>query len=73
MTLFVLEMQWPLGISELTRLSRLTKDLFELVERISSAVANNKSLEEARLDTTTTQWNLNDGDMVAPGVIGVEF
>ena len=45
-------------ICELTRLSRSTKDLFELVERISSAGANIKSLKEAWLDTTTPQGKL---------------
>lgn len=45
-------------ICELTRLSRSTKDLFELVERISGAGANIKSLKEAWLDTTTPQGKL---------------
>lgn len=45
-------------ICELTRLSRSTKDLFELVERISAAGANIKSLKEAWLDTTTPQGTL---------------
>lgn len=45
-------------ICELTRLSRSTKDLFELVERISGAGANIKSLKEAWLDTTTPQGTL---------------
>ena len=45
-------------ICELTRLSRSTKDLFELVERISNAGANIKSLKEAWLDTTTPQGKL---------------
>lgn len=43
-------------ICELTRLSRSTKDLFELVERIHGSGANIKSLKEGRwLDTTTSQ------------------
>ena len=43
-------------ICEITRLSRSTKDLFELVERINSAGANIKSLKEGKwLDTTTPQ------------------
>lgn len=45
-------------ISELTRLSRSTKDLFELVERIQSAGANLKSLKEPWLDTTTPSGKL---------------
>ena len=45
-------------ICELTRLSRSTKDLFELVERISGAGANIKSLKEAWLDTTSPQGKL---------------
>ena len=43
---------------ELTRLSRSTKDLFELVDRISAAGADIKSLKEALLDTTTPQGKL---------------
>ena len=42
-------------ITDLTRLSRSTKDLFALVERISSAGADIKSLKESWLDTTTPQ------------------
>lgn len=45
-------------VCELTRLSRSTKDLFELVERISAAGANIKSLKEAWLDTTTPHGKL---------------
>lgn len=45
-------------ICELTRLSRSTKDLFELVERISGVGANIKSLKEEWLDTTTPQGKL---------------
>ena len=40
-------------ISELTRLSRSTKDLFQLVDIIEKAGANIKSLKESWLDTTT--------------------
>ena len=45
-------------ICELTRLSRSVKDLFALVERISAAGANIKSLKEPWLDTTTPQGRL---------------
>lgn len=45
-------------ISELTRLSRSTKDLFVLVEQIHSKGANIKSLKENWLDTTTPQGKL---------------
>lgn len=45
-------------VCELTRLSRSTKDLFELVDRISSAGADIKSLKESWLDTTTPQGKL---------------
>ena len=45
-------------VCELTRLSRSTKDLFELVDRISGAGADIKSLKEAWLDTTTPQGKL---------------
>ena len=44
--------------SELTRLSRSTKDLFSIVEQIQSKGANIKSLKEAWLDTTTPQGKL---------------
>ena len=40
-------------ISELTRLSRSTKDLFAIVDLIQSKGANVKSLKETWLDTTT--------------------
>ena len=40
-------------VCELTRLSRSTKDLFELVERINACGADIKSLKESWLDTTT--------------------
>lgn len=45
-------------ISELTRLSRSTKDLFAIVEQIQSKGANIKSLKETWLDTTTPQGKL---------------
>lgn len=45
-------------VSELSRLSRSTKDLFEVVEKIHSAGAQIKSLKESWLDTTTPQGKL---------------
>ena len=45
-------------VSELTRLSRSTKDLFSLADQIEKAGANIKSLHEAWLDTTTPQGKL---------------
>ena len=45
-------------ISELTRLSRSTKDLFVIVEQIQFKGANIKSLKEAWLDTTTPHGKL---------------
>jgi len=45
-------------ISELTRLSRSTKDLFMIVELIQSKGADIKSLKEAWLDTTTPHGKL---------------
>lgn len=42
-------------VSDLTRLSRSTKDLFSLADRIHEAGADLKSLKEAWLDTTTPQ------------------
>ena len=45
-------------VCELTRLSRSTKDLFELVERISECGADIRSLKEAWLDTTTPHGKL---------------
>lgn len=45
-------------ISELTRLSRSTKDLFLIVEQIQSKGANIKSLKETWLDTTTPHGKL---------------
>jgi len=47
-----------LVICDLTRLSRSTKDLFELVDTIHSAGADIKSLKEPWLDTTTPQGRL---------------
>ena len=41
-------------LSELTRLSRSTKDLFTIVEQIEKMGGNMKSLKESWLDTTTT-------------------
>ena len=45
-------------VCELTRLSRSTKDLFELVDRISAAGADIKSIKECWLDTTTPHGKL---------------
>lgn len=45
-------------ISELTRLSRSTRDLFKLVDQIEKKGANIKSLRESWLDTTTPQGKL---------------
>lgn len=45
-------------ITELTRLSRSTKDLFKIVEHIHSKGANIKSLKESWLDTATPQGKL---------------
>lgn len=45
-------------VAELTRLSRSTKDLFDIVEQIQSKGANIKSLKESWLDTTTPQGKL---------------
>lgn len=45
-------------VCELTRLSRSTKDLFELVDRISASGADIKSLKESWLDTTTPHGKL---------------
>lgn len=45
-------------ISELTRLSRSTKDLFTIVETIESKVANIKFLKESWVNTTTPQGKL---------------
>lgn len=45
-------------VTDLTRLSRSTKDLFEIVEIIHSKGAEIKSLKESWLDTTTPQGKL---------------
>jgi len=45
-------------VSDLTRLSRSTKDLFNLVEQIEGKGAYIKSLKETWLDTTTPQGKL---------------
>ncbi|HZK70808.1 MAG TPA: recombinase family protein [Clostridia bacterium] len=45
-------------VTELTRLSRSTKDLFKLVEQLESKGADIKSLKESWLDTTTPQGKL---------------
>ena len=45
-------------VAELSRLSRSTKDLFEIVEKIHEAGAQIKSLKEPWLDTTTPQGRL---------------
>lgn len=45
-------------ISDLTRLSRSTKDLIEIVEMIGTKGANLKSLKESWLDTTTAHGKL---------------
>ena len=45
-------------ISELTRLSRSTKDLFTIVELIQSKGADIRSLKETWLDTTTPHGKL---------------
>lgn len=45
-------------VAELSRLSRSTKDLFEIVEKIHASGAQIKSLKESWLDTTTPQGKL---------------
>lgn len=45
-------------VTDLTRLGRSTKDLFNLVEQIENKGANVKSLKETWLDTTTPQGKL---------------
>ena len=45
-------------VSELTRLSRSTKDLFEIADQIRAKGADVKSLKESWLDTTTPQGKL---------------
>lgn len=44
-------------VTELTRLSRSTKDLFTLIDTIQSKGANIKSLKESWVDTTTPIGN----------------
>jgi DNA invertase Pin-like site-specific DNA recombinase len=45
-------------IADLTRLSRSTKDLIEIVELIAGTGANLRSLKESWLDTTTAHGKL---------------
>lgn len=45
-------------ITELTRLGRSVKELFNIIERVHDAGASIKSLRETWLDTTTPQGNL---------------
>lgn len=45
-------------VAELTRLSRSTKDLFSLVDKIRMAGANIRSVKESWLDTTTSTGQL---------------
>ena len=45
-------------VADLTRLSRSTKDLFEIVSLVESKGANIKSLKESWLDTTTPHGRL---------------
>lgn len=45
-------------VADLTRLSRSTKDLFTIVDRIHAAGADVKSLKESWIDTTTPQGKL---------------
>ena len=45
-------------VSDLTRLSRSTKDLFDIVEKVQKAGADIKSLKESWIDTTTPQGKL---------------
>jgi DNA invertase Pin-like site-specific DNA recombinase len=45
-------------VTDLTRLSRSTKDLIEIAELIASKGANLKSLKESWLDTTTAHGKL---------------
>lgn len=45
-------------VTELTRISRTTKDLFKIVEIIEAKKANIKSLKESWIDTTTPQGKL---------------
>ena len=45
-------------VTDLTRLSRSTKDLIEIAKLISCKGANLKSLKEAWLDTTTAHGKM---------------
>lgn len=45
-------------VADLTRLSRSTKDLFTIVDRIHAAGADVKSIKESWIDTTTPQGKL---------------
>jgi DNA invertase Pin-like site-specific DNA recombinase len=45
-------------VTDLTRLSRSTKDLFSIAEKIQAYGANIKSLKESWIDTTTPQGKL---------------
>lgn len=45
-------------VADLTRLSRSTKDLFSIVDKIHAAGADVKSLKENWIDTTTPQGKL---------------
>lgn len=45
-------------VADLTRLSRSTKDLFNIVDKIDEAKADIKSLKETWIDTTTPQGKL---------------
>ena len=45
-------------VSELTRLSRSTRDLFEIVDKIGKVGASIKSLKEPWIDTTTPSGKL---------------
>lgn len=54
----VLEAGDVIVVSELTRLGRSTKDLFDIVDRIGKSGASIKSLKEPWLDTTTPTGQL---------------
>jgi DNA invertase Pin-like site-specific DNA recombinase len=45
-------------VADLTRLSRSTKDLFDIVDKIQETGADIKSLKESWIDTTTPQGKL---------------
>ena len=47
-----------LVVTDLTRLSRSTKDLIEITEQISQKGAHLKSLKESWLDTTTAHGKM---------------